>query len=78
MAPETGYDEVANVGIKDGKISVVTTAMHLEMGSYSIDEFHDYWEGNALINYGAEVSHAFARLHGKGRLYLFKRIRGGV
>ena len=40
----------------------VTTAMDLEMGSYPIDEYYDYWDGKALINYGTAVSHAFARL----------------
>jgi N-acyl-D-aspartate/D-glutamate deacylase len=40
----------------------VTTAMDLEVGSYPIDSYYDYWEGNALINYGTVVSHAFARV----------------
>ena len=41
----------------------VTTAMDLEMGSYPIDEFYNYWDTNgALVNYGSAVSHAFGRL----------------
>lgn len=31
---------------------VVTTAMDLEMGSYPIDEYYDYWEGKSPLNYG--------------------------
>ncbi|WP_066961693.1 amidohydrolase family protein [Microbulbifer sp. Q7] len=105
MDPETGYDAVANVGIKDGVVTSittksikgarnidatghvvapgfidlhshgqddfafrlyardgVTTPMDLEVGQYPIDQFYKYWEGKALLNYGATVSHAFARL----------------
>ena len=41
----------------------VTTAMDLEMGSYPVGEYYDYWKGqDAAVNYGTAVSHAFARL----------------
>ena len=105
MDPETNFDAVRNVGVKDGVVGLiteeiisgkktidatghvvspgfidfhshgqepyayrlyardgVTTPMDLEMGSYPIDEFYDYWEGKALLNYGTAVSHAFSRL----------------
>ena len=105
MDPETGFDQVANVGINNGFITKitnenikgtrtidatghvvapgfidfhvhgqdpygfrllardgVTTPLELEMGAYPIDEFYKLWEGKALLNYGAAVSHAWARL----------------
>lgn len=105
MDPETGFDQVANVGINNGFITRitnenikgtrtidatghvvapgfidfhvhgqdpygfrllardgVTTPLELEMGAYPIDEFYKLWEGKALLNYGAAVSHAWARL----------------
>lgn len=105
MDPETGFDQVANVGINHGYITKITTEaikgtrtidasghvvapgfidfhfhgqdpygfrlaardgvtspLELEMGAYPINEFYDLWEGKALLNYGASVSHAFARL----------------
>lgn len=40
----------------------VTSPLELEMGGYPIDEFYAFWEGKALLNYGAAVSHAWARL----------------
>ena len=105
MDPETKFDEVANVGIKDGKIAAittkkiqgaraidatghvvapgfidyhshgqdpfayrlyardgVTTPMDLEIGQFPMDDFYAFWEGKALLNYGATVSHPFARV----------------
>ena len=105
MDPETKLDAVRNVGIKDGKIVViseeslegartidatghvvapgfidyhshgqdpyafrlyardgVTTPMDLEAGQFPMDDFYAYWEGKALLNYGATVSHPFARV----------------
>ena len=40
----------------------VTTAMDLEAGQFPMDAFYDYWNGKALVNYGATVSHVGARL----------------
>ena len=40
----------------------VTTPMDLEAGQFPMDAFYDYWDGKALLNYGATVSHAFARV----------------
>ena len=105
MDPETGFDQVANVGINHGYITTitteaitgtreidasghvvapgfidfhfhgqdpygfrlaardgVTTPLEMEMGAYPIDEFYQGWEGKALLNYGASVSHAWARM----------------
>ena len=105
MDPETGFDQVANVGVNHGFITKitkeeikgtreidasghvvapgfidfhfhgqdpygfrlaardgVTSPLELEMGAYPIDEFYSLWEGKALLNYGASVSHAWARL----------------
>lgn len=105
MDPETGFDQVANVGINNGFITKittdeikgartidatdlvvapgfidfhvhgqdpygfrllardgVTTPLEMEMGAYPIDEFYQFWEGKALLNYGASVSHAWARM----------------
>lgn len=106
MDPETGFDQVSNVGIKDGKIAVitdnaisaaetidatghvvslgfvdfhshaqspygfrlfardgVTTPLDLELGAYSVNDFYDYWKAEgALLNYGTNVGHAFARV----------------
>jgi N-acyl-D-aspartate/D-glutamate deacylase len=105
MDPETNTDKVANVGIRGGKIAVitqkqiagkrtidasrhvvapgfidyhthgqdpfafrlyardgVTTPLDLEVGAFPMDEFYDYWNGKALLNYGTNVSHVGARL----------------
>ncbi|GAA6161860.1 amidohydrolase family protein [Ruegeria sp. HU-ET01832] len=40
----------------------VTTPMDLEIGQYPINSYYDYWDGKSIVNYGANVSHAFARL----------------
>ena len=40
----------------------VTTPMDLEAGQFPMDAFYKYWDGKALLNYGANVSHTFARL----------------
>ena len=106
MDPETNYDKVANVGIKDGKIAVITnkkisgketidakglvvapgfidghqhciepyayrlmlrdgrtSIMDLEFGAYGpkLNEWYKRREGNAPLNFGAAVSHEFAR-----------------
>ena len=54
-----GQDDFAyRLYARDG----VTTPMDLEAGQFPMDEYYDYWEGRALLNYGATVSHAFARL----------------
>lgn len=39
----------------------VTTALELEIGVYPVGPWLDSWEGRALINYGATVSHPGAR-----------------
>jgi N-acyl-D-glutamate deacylase len=106
MDPETGFDAVANVGIRGGKIAVVTTKkldgeqtidakghvvapgfidyhshaqspfgfkiyardgvttpMDLELGAFPVDDFYGFWEeAGALLNYGTNVGHAFARV----------------
>jgi cytosine/adenosine deaminase-related metal-dependent hydrolase len=106
MDPETNYDAVANVGIKDGKIKKITskqingkesidakglvvapgfidghqhciepyayslmlrdgrtTIMDLELGAHGpkLNEWYKRREGNAPVNFGASVSHEFAR-----------------
>ena len=40
----------------------VTTPLDLELGAFPMDDFYKYWEGKALLNYGATVSHVGARL----------------
>ena len=40
----------------------VTTPMDLEIGQFPMDDFYAFWEGKALLNYGATVSHPFARV----------------
>ncbi|MEM6681458.1 MAG: amidohydrolase family protein [Pseudomonadota bacterium] len=40
----------------------VTTAMEMELGAYPIQEFYEKREGNALIHFGATVSHKCIRL----------------
>ena len=40
----------------------VTTPLDLEGGAFPMDDFYAYWEGNALLNYGANVGHAYARV----------------
>jgi hypothetical protein len=106
MDPETNFDQVANVGITDGKIVAITqdkisgketidakglvvapgfidghqhciepyayrlmlrdgrtTIMDLEEGAHGpkLDEWYKRREGNASLNFGASVSHEFAR-----------------
>lgn len=39
----------------------VTTALELEIGTWPVSRFYDSRRGNALINYGATVSHVIAR-----------------
>jgi N-acyl-D-aspartate/D-glutamate deacylase len=105
MDPATRLDAVRNVGVKDGKIVVitkkkisgkqvidakglvvapgfidvhshgqdafvfklklrdgVTTAMEIEAGAYPVDDYYKAFEGKAQVNYGASVSHVFARI----------------
>lgn len=40
----------------------VTTPMDLEVGQFPLDDYYNYWDGKALLNYGANVSHPFARV----------------
>ena len=40
----------------------VTTPMDLEAGQFPMDAYYKYWDGKALLNYGATVSHVGARL----------------
>ncbi len=106
MDPETMFDSVANVGVKDGQIAVITqkkitgketidaaglvvapgfidghqhciepyayrlmlrdgrtTIMDLEVGVHGpkLGEWYKRREGNASVNFGASVSHEFAR-----------------
>jgi len=105
MDPETNFDGVRNVGIKDGKIVAITkdkikgketidatglvvapgfiephahgqdtfafklylrdgitTALELELGAYPVEDYYQYFEGKAQLNYGASVGHGFARM----------------
>ena len=105
MDPETGFDQVANVGINNGFVTEittdgitgtrvidasgnvvapgfidyhshaqepyghklyvrdgVTTPLDLEVGAFPIDDFYDFWEGKAFVNYGTNVAHIGARL----------------
>jgi dihydroorotase len=53
-----GQDSISNrFQAADG----VTTALELEIGTWPIARFYDDYEGRALINYGATVSHVVAR-----------------
>ena len=48
-----GQDDFAfRLYARDG----VTTPMDLEAGQFPMDAFYDYWDGKALLNYGATVS----------------------
>ena len=67
MDPETGFIDYHSHGqdpfayrlyARDG----VTTPMDLEAGVFPMDDFYAYWEGKALLNYGANVSHVGARI----------------
>ena len=40
----------------------MTTPLDLEVGAFPVDDFYAYWDGKALLNYGANVSHPFARV----------------
>lgn len=39
----------------------VTTALEIEAGAYPIDTFYNQFEGKSQLNYGASVSHLWAR-----------------
>jgi len=105
MDPETNFDAVRNIGVKNGKVEEiteknlagketidakglvvapgfidthvhgmdayghklllrdgVTTALELEVGAYPVEDFYNQFQGNAQLNYGASVSHAWARM----------------
>jgi len=40
----------------------VTTPMDLEVGAYPVQDFYDFWEGKAFLNYGTNVAHVGARV----------------
>ena len=40
----------------------VTTPMDLEVGAYPIQNFYDFWDGQAILNYGTNVAHVGARV----------------
>jgi len=40
----------------------VTTALEIEVGAYPVDVFYNNFEGKSQLNYGASVSHAWARM----------------
>jgi N-acyl-D-glutamate deacylase len=62
MDPETRYDAIANVGIKDGTI-VVITALELESGVLPIGDWYDAQAAKDLpINYGAAAAWTFGRI----------------
>jgi N-acyl-D-amino-acid deacylase len=77
MDPETLFDDVANVGIKDGRIATITkqlikgqetidaitTAMDLEHGATRIGEWYDNMaKRGAQVNYGSCIIHVGARM----------------
>ncbi|SFS91041.1 N-acyl-D-glutamate deacylase [Zhouia amylolytica] len=44
--------------LRDG----ITTALELELGAFPVEDFYQYFEGRAQLNYGATVGHGFARM----------------
>jgi len=44
--------------LRDG----VTTSLELEVGAYPVEDFYNQFEGKTQPNYGASVSHAWARM----------------
>ncbi|MFD1314805.1 amidohydrolase family protein [Namhaeicola litoreus] len=105
MDPETNFDGIRNVGVKDGVIGLitkkdisgkrvidasghvvapgfidyhshaqepyghklyvrdgVTTPLDLEVGAFPVNDFYEFWEGKAIVNYGTNVAHVGARL----------------
>ena len=40
----------------------MTTPLELEAGAYPVDDFYNAFNGKAQVNYGATVSHVFARI----------------
>jgi len=105
MDPESNFDAVRNIGIKDDRIVAitdtelkgeetidakgmvvapgfidlhihgmdpygfkllardgVTTALEIEVGAYPVDVFYNEFAGKSQLNYGASVSHAWARM----------------
>jgi len=40
----------------------VTTALEIEVGAYPVDVFYNQFAGKSQLNYGASVSHAWARM----------------
>jgi hypothetical protein len=46
------------LGLRDG----LTTALELEAGAYPVEDFYNEFEGKTQVNYGASVSHIWARM----------------
>jgi len=40
----------------------VTTALEIEVGAYPVEDFYNQFAGKTQLNYGASVSHAWARM----------------
>ncbi|MEQ9696135.1 amidohydrolase family protein [Shimia sp. SDUM112013] len=40
----------------------VTTPMDMEVGAYPVNDFYEYWDGKAFLNYGTNVAHIGARV----------------
>ncbi|MFC1578918.1 amidohydrolase family protein [Pseudomonadota bacterium] len=54
-----GQDPFAfKLKLRDG----VTTALEIEAGVYPVDDYYKAFQGKAQLNYGASVSHVFARI----------------
>ena len=49
---------VFKLKLRDG----VTTAMEIEAGAYPVEDYYKAFEGKSQLNYGASVSHVFARI----------------
>src|SRR5271170_5013329 len=58
MDPETGLDAVRNVGIRDGKIVLISSE---PLSAPDVAQFLKTKEGRSLINYGSSASHPAAR-----------------
>ena len=54
-----GQDAFAyKLKLRDG----VTTVMEIEAGAYPVEDYYNTFKGKAQVNYGASVSHVFARI----------------